>query len=128
MITEVEISFDDSSTVVPERILMLDPVFPTIVPPEARSTREELERIGRSYFASLSDHRPIAADFDDTRCNRIHSGAQVTNNAGDMEEGSGSRTCFEAMQGPWGPAVDHRFPIIDPERENLGGHNATAFS
>lgn len=121
LITEVEISFDDTSTVVPERILMLDPVFPTIVPSEARSTREELERIGRSYFASLSDHRPIAADFDDKRCNRIHSGAQITNNAGDMEEASGSRTCFEAMQGPWGPAVDHRFPIIDPERGILVG-------
>lgn len=121
LISEVEISFDDSERVVAGRIIMLDPVFPTIVPVEARSTRAELERIGRSYFASLTDHRPIAADFDDARCNRIHSGAQVTNNAGDREEGSGSRTCFEAMQGPWGPAVDHRFPIIDPERGILVG-------
>lgn len=115
-ITEVEISFDDSNGVVAVNILRLDPVLTTIVPPEFRSSREELERIGRSYFATLSDHRPIEDDFDDVRCNRFHSGNQITNNPDDAVEGAGSRTCISSLQGPWGPAVEHRFPIIEPER------------
>jgi hypothetical protein len=115
-IVEVEISFDDRDTVVAENILRLDPVLTTIVPAERRSTKAELERIGRSYFAALTDHRPIVSDFDDVRCNRYHSGNRVTNNPEDAVEGSGARTCVESMQGPWGPAVEHRFPIIEPER------------
>lgn len=115
-VTEVEISFDDSDRVVAENIARLDPVLTLIVPLESRSTRQELERIGRSYFKTLTDHRPIAADFDDARCNRFHSGYQVTNNPGDSVEAAGARTCVEAMQGPWGPAVEHRFPIIETER------------
>lgn len=120
-ITEVEISFDDSNGVVAENILRLDPVLTTIVPPENRSNREELERIGRSYFQTLTDHRPIESDFDDARCNRFHSGNKVTNNANDMIEGAGARTCISSLQGPWGPAVEHRFPIIEPERRIVVG-------
>ena len=120
-ITEVEISFDDRDSVVAENIVRLDPVLTTIVPSESRSSREELERIGRSYFAALTDHRPIESDFDDVRCNRYHSGNQITNNPNDRIEGAGARTCISSMQGPWGPAVEHRFPIIDPERGTVVG-------
>lgn len=120
-ITEIEISFDDRDAVVADNIMRLDPMLTLIVPPEDRSTREELERIGRSYFRTLTDHRPIADDFDDARCNRFHSGYKVTNNPGDNVEGAGARTCVEAMQGPWGPAVEHRFPIIEPQRGIIHG-------
>ena len=116
LITEVEISFDDRDVVVAENIIRLDPVLTTIVAPEERSTRAQLERIGRSYFATLTDHRPVVSDFDDARCNRFHSGNQVTNNPNDAVEGSGARSCVESLQGPWGPAVEHRFPIIEPAR------------
>ena len=120
-ITEVEISFDDRDAVVAENIIRLDPLLTLVVPPEDRNTRAELERIGRSYFRTLTDHRPIEDDFDDARCNRFHSGYKVTNNATDVVEGSGARTCLQAMQGPWGPAVEHRFPIIEPERGIIHG-------
>lgn len=115
-ITEVEISFDDRDVVVAKNIVRLDSSLVTIVPPESRSTREELERIGRSYFQTLTDHRPILEDFDEDRCNRYHSGNKVTNNVNDAVEGAGARTCITSLQGPWGPAVEHRFPIIEPDR------------
>lgn len=120
-ITEVEISFDDRNSVVAENIIRLDPILTTIVPPESRSSREELERIGRSYFATLTDHRPIESDFDEVRCNRYHSGNKITNNPNDRIEGAGARTCISSLQGPWGPAVEHRFPIIEPERGTVVG-------
>ena len=120
-ITEVEISFDDRDNVVAENIIRLDPMLTLVVPPQDRNTRAELERIGRSYFRTLTDHRPIETDFDDARCNRFHSGYKVTNNPTDVVEGSGARTCIQAMQGPWGPAVEHRFPIIEPERGIIHG-------
>ena len=115
-ITEVEISFSDVQRVEAENIVRLDPLLTTIVAPEYRSSREELERIGRSYFQALTDHRPIESDFDDVRCNRYHSGNKVTNNPNDAIEGAGQRTCISSLQGPWGPAIEHRFPIIDPAR------------
>ncbi len=101
-ITEVEISFDDTDAVVDENIVRLDPVLTTIVPPESQSTRAELERIGRSYFTTLTDHRPIESDFDDARCNRFHSGYKVTNNPDDTVEGEGARSCIDSLQGTMG--------------------------
>ena len=49
-ITEVEINFDDSDHVNVRNLVPYDPIFNTIVPPEERYTREQLERIITSYL------------------------------------------------------------------------------
>jgi hypothetical protein len=59
----------------------------------------------------------VTADFDE-RCNRFHSGRQITNMARDTVEGGPPRTCAGSLEGapPWGPATEQRFPVIDAER------------
>ena len=123
---EIETSFDSGEHVVASNVVELDPILSTIVPEEARSTRSELEAIGRSYFQALSDHQPVASDFD-TRCDRYHSGQRVTNNTTNSVEQAGSRTCVESFAGPWGPAIEHRFPVIDPERGVIVGYTLLMF-
>jgi len=126
VIVEVETSFDSGEQVVARNIVELDPVLSTIVPQEARASRAELERIGRSYFQALSDHKPVASDFD-ARCDRYHSGQRVTNNAMNSVEQAGPRTCVDSFAGPWGPAIEHRFPVIDPERGVIVGYTLLLF-
>jgi hypothetical protein len=116
-IAEVEINFDDGPNVNAKNIVPYDPVFNTIVPPEQRSTREQLERIITSYFKGLTDHNPIEADYD-ARCDRYHSGNRVTHNARNGIENSGDVGCYESNLGPkpWGPATEIRIALVDPER------------
>ena len=49
-IKEIEINFDDGPRVNMKNLVPYDPIFNTIVPPDERSTREELARIITSYF------------------------------------------------------------------------------
>jgi len=116
-ITEVEINFDDRPNVNARNLVPYDPVFNTIVPPEDRSTREQLERIVTSYFQGLTDHKPIEADYD-VRCDRYHSGNRITHNARNGIEDSGDVGCYESNLGPkpWGPATEVRIAVVDPER------------
>lgn len=116
-ITEVEINFDDRPNVNARNLVPYDPVFNTIVPPEERSTREQLERIVTSYFQALTDHKPIEADYD-VRCDRYHSGNRITHNARNGIEDSGDVGCYESVLGPrpWGPATEVRIAVADPER------------
>ena len=116
-ITEVEINFDDGPNVNAKNLVPYDPFFNTIVPPERRSTREQLERIITSYFQGLTDHKPIEADYD-VRCDRYHSGNRVTHNARNGIENSGEVGCYESNLGPkpWGPATEVRIALVDPER------------
>jgi hypothetical protein len=116
-IGDVELSSDTSSRVVGSYVWNLDPQFEAVLPPEQRLSRVELEALGRRYFHSLSSHQAVAADFD-AACNRFHSGQQVTNVARNAVEGGPPRTCASALEGnpPWGPATEHRFPVVDPER------------
>lgn len=116
-ILDVEISADRSARVVPSYVWNLDPLFTSTVPPDQRMTRLELEALGRRYFHSLSTHVAVQADFDPT-CDRFHSGQRITNNSGNIVEGGAARTCASSLEGtpPWGPATEHRFPVIDPER------------
>ena len=72
-VIEVEINFDDGPRVNIKNLVPYDPIFNTIVPPEERSTREQLERIITSYFKGLTDYQPIQADYG-PRCDRYHSG------------------------------------------------------
>jgi hypothetical protein len=58
-----------------KNLVPYDPIFNTIVPPEERATREQLERIITSYFQGLTDHKPIEADYD-PHCDRFHSGIE----------------------------------------------------
>ena len=122
-ITQIEMSFDDSQRVVPSYVTFLDPVMTTIVPPEKRMSRGELEAIIERYFQGLTDHQPVAADYDD-RCDRYHSGQRVTNNPRNSVEGPGPKNCFEANNGPrpWGPATNIRIPIVDPEHGIVIGY------
>jgi hypothetical protein len=115
-ISDVELSADTTNAV-EAYVWHLDAAFSEVVPPEQRSSRHDLEALARRYFHSLSTHVAVAADFDE-RCNRFHSGRQITNVAGSRVEGGPARTCAGALEGtpPWGPATEHRFPVIDAER------------
>jgi hypothetical protein len=116
-LTDVEISADTSTRVVSAYVWNLDPIYATVLPPEQRMTRVALEALARRYFHSLSTHQAVASDFDD-RCNRFHSGQQITNAGRNTVEGGPPRTCAASLEGnpPWGPATEQRFPVIDPER------------
>jgi hypothetical protein len=116
-VTDVEISADTSDRVVGAYVWNLDPLYATVLPPEQRMSRVALEALARRYFHSLSTHKAIAADFDDS-CNRFHSGQQITNAGRNTVEGGPPRTCAASLEGnpPWGPATEQRFPVIDPER------------
>jgi len=122
-ITEVEINFDDRPDVNAKNLVPYDAFFNTIVPAEERATREQLERIITSYFQGLTDHKPIAADYD-PRCDRYHSGNRVTHNARNGVENSGDVGCYESNLGPkpWGPATEVRIGLIDPERGIVIGY------
>jgi hypothetical protein len=122
-IKEVEINFDDSARVNVKNLVPYDPIFNTIVPPEERSSREELQRIIASYFKGLTDHQPIQADYD-PRCDRYHSGNRVTHNPRNGVEESGDVGCYESNLGPkpWGPATEVRIGLIDPERGIVIGY------
>ena len=123
-IAEVEINFDDRANVNAKNLVPYDPFFNTIVPPEQRATRAQLERIITSYFQGLSDHQPIEADYD-VRCDRYHSGNRVTHNARNGVENSGDVGCYESNLGPkpWGPATEVRIALIDPERGIVIGYS-----
>ena len=88
-----------------------------MLPPDQRLSRVDLEALARRYFHSLSTHVAVTTDFD-TRCNRFHSGKQITNVSTNLVEGGPPRTCAGSLEGtpPWGPATEQRFPVIDPER------------
>jgi hypothetical protein len=122
-ISEVEINFDDSARVNLKNLVPYDPLFNTIVPPEERGTREQLERIITSYFQGLTDHQPIQADYD-PRCDRYHSGNRITHNARNGVEESGDVGCYESNLGPrpWGPATEIRIGLVDPERGVVNGY------
>jgi hypothetical protein len=122
-IKQVEINFDDSDRVNVKNLVPYDPIFNTIVPPDERSTREQLERIITSYFKGLTDHQPIQADYD-PRCDRYHSGNRVTHNPRNGVEESGDVGCYESNLGPkpWGPATEVRIGLIDPERGIVIGY------
>ena len=122
-IKEVGINFDDGPRVNVKNLVPYDPIFNTMVPPEERSTREQLERIITSYFKGLTDHQPIQADYD-PRCDRYHSGNRVTHNPRNSVEESGDVGCYESNLGPkpWGPATEVRIGLIDPERGIVIGY------
>lgn len=122
-IKEVEINFDDGPRVNVKNLVPYDPIFNTVVPPEERSTREQLERIITSYFKGLTDHQPIQADYD-PRCDRYHSGNRVTHNPRNGVEESDDVGCYESNLGPkpWGPATEVRIGLIDPERGIVIGY------
>ena len=117
LITDVELSSDTSPQVVGAYVWALDPSFEKVLEPEQRMNRVELEALGRRYFHSLSSHEAVAEDFD-ADCDRFHSGQQITNTARNTVEGGAPRTCAASLEGdpPWGPATEHRFPVVDPER------------
>jgi hypothetical protein len=116
-ITDVELSIDTSARVVSKYVWNLDPSFGEVLPLDQRSSRIELEALARRYFHSLSTHVAVQPDFD-PRCNRFHSGQQITNVPTNQVEGGPPRTCAGSLEGtpPWGPATEQRFPVIDPER------------
>lgn len=124
-IKEIEINFDDGPRVNVKNLVPYDPLFSTIVPPEERSTREQLERVITSYFKGLTDHQPIQANYD-PRCDRYHSGNRITHNPrnGIEDNNAGDIGCFESNLGPkpWGPATEVRIGLIDPERGIVIGY------
>jgi len=122
-IKELEINFDDGPRVNLKNLVPYDPIFNTMVPPEERSTRKQLEQIITRYFKGLTDHNPIQADYD-PRCDRYHSGNRVTHNPRNGVEESGDVGCYESNLGPkpWGPATEVRIGLIDVERGIVIGY------
>lgn len=122
-VEEVEINFDDGPRVNVKNLVPYDPIFDTIVPPEKRSSREQLGGIITNYFKGLTDHQPIQAEYD-PRCDRYHSGNRVTHNPRNGVEESGDVGCYESNLGPkpWGPATEVRIGLIDPERGIVVGY------
>jgi hypothetical protein len=122
-VKEVEINFDDGPRVNVKNLVPYDPIFDTIVPPEKRSSREQLGGIITNYFKGLTDHQPIQAEYD-SRCDRYHSGNRVTHNPRNGVEESGDVGCYESNLGPkpWGPATEVRIGLIDPERGIVVGY------
>jgi hypothetical protein len=123
LITQIEISFDDSDHVVASYVTFLDPLMTTIVPPARRMSREELQTIIDRYFQSLTDHTALAGDFDE-RCDRYHSGQRITNNPNITVEANRPMTCYTAIVGPrpWGPATNIHIPLVDPEHGIVAGY------
>lgn len=123
LITEMEVSFDDSDRVVQSYVTFLDPLMTTIVPPEKRNSREELKAIIERYFQSLTDHSALASDFDE-RCDRYHSGQRITNNPSITVESNRTMTCYTAVEGPrpWGPATNIHMPLVDTEHGIVVGY------
>jgi hypothetical protein len=116
-ITEVEFS-SDTGRVNQAYVWNLPSALGSVLPQQQRSGREALDALARRYFQSLTDHEAVRDDFDDARCNRFHSGNQITNVGSNAVEGPGARTCVTSIDGPkpWGPALEQRFPVIDVER------------
>lgn len=121
-ITDVELSSDTSERVVAEYVNNLSPVFNRVEPEDQRLSREELEVLGRRYFQDLTDKDPLESDFTDG-CNRFHSGQQITNVASNTVEAGGNLTCYLSILGPkpWTMSIEHRFPVIDEERQLIFG-------
>jgi hypothetical protein len=121
-ITEVEFS-SDVARANPAYVWNLPPALTATVPEGERMTREALDALAHRYFQTLTDHKPVAADYDEARCNRFHSGNQITNVSRNMVEGEGARTCVTSNEGrkPWGPALEQRFPVIDVEHGIVNG-------
>jgi hypothetical protein len=115
-VTEVEFS-SDLARANPAYVWNLPRVLTATVPEGERMTREALDALAHRYFQTLTDHKPVVADYDEARCNRFHSGNQITNVSRNVVEGQGARTCVTANEGnkPWGPALEQRFPVIDVE-------------
>jgi hypothetical protein len=115
-ITEVEFS-SDVARANPAYVWNLPPVLTATVPEAGRMTREALGALAHRYFQTLTDHKPVVADYDEARCNRFHSGNQITNVRRNLVEGEGARNCVTSIAGnkPWGPALEQRFPVIDVE-------------
>ncbi len=127
-ITEVELS-SDVARANPAYVWSLPPVLTASVPEGERMTREALDALAHRYFQTLTDHKPIAADYDEARCNRFHSGNQITNVSRNVVEGEGARTCVSSNEGarPWGPALEQRFPVIDVEHGIVNGMTLLMF-
>jgi hypothetical protein len=121
-ITEVEFS-SDVARANPAYVWNLPSVLTATVPEGERMTREALDALAHRYFQTLTDHKPVEADYDEARCNRFHSGNQITNVSRNMVEGQGARTCVTSNEGPkpWGPALEQRFPVIDVEHGIVNG-------
>ena len=115
-VKEVEFS-SDLARANPAYVWNLPPVLTATVPEAERMTRGALDALAHRYFQTLTDHKPVVADYDEARCNRFHSGNQITNVRRNSVEGEGARTCVTANEGnkPWGPALEQRFPVIDAE-------------
>jgi hypothetical protein len=127
-ITEVEFS-SDVARAKPAYVWNLPPLLTATVPEGERMTREALDALAHRYFQTLTDHKPVVADYDEARCNRFHSGNQITNVSRNMVEGEGARTCVTSNEGrkPWGPALEQRFPVIDVEHGIVNGMTLLMF-
>jgi hypothetical protein len=104
-----------------ENVLEQDVGLTAIVPPNRRSSREELIKIADEYFEAMGTHDPKAARFG-SRCERYESGSRGTNYmrrpAGQPDSpGTWSGDCGTSLLAlTGGQAYERRFPIVDVKR------------
>ena len=97
------------------------PQFLQTVPKSRRMSREDLIRIGNSYFTGLANNTGRnAAPFADT-CNRWENGMQTTNSPGNIQGydvvGMSCRAQQESGFFSFVTSIrNRRFPIVDRER------------
>lgn len=84
--------------------------FYAFVPPELRSTREELKAIAHSYFVGITHADPSNVPFHPD-CNRFENGVRTTNTAA-------SASCAEGLKhvGYMQSFRGLRFPVVDTKR------------
>ncbi len=118
-ITESETIFNEGEGMFDAAYLLEpDPFLEAVLPPDRRSTREDLIKVANSYFEAIGTHNPNAAPFA-VRCERYESGRRMTHNkvgAGATGEGA-NETCAETLGGLKGQqTINRRFMVVDPER------------
>ena len=85
-----------------------------------RAVIEAAHVFGRFFTGQVTadnGHGGITARISDVSFGPCQSGTQVTNVGTSAVEGPGARTCVTSIDGPkpWGPALEQRLPVIDPE-------------
>jgi hypothetical protein len=97
----------------------VDPEWDAIVPPEQRSTREELFDVADRYVETLDADLAGHVQFD-ASCNRIENGVITANDPSAPPGGLGASSCQENVDsGMWVYITDidpRRFLVADEER------------
>jgi hypothetical protein len=90
-----------------------DILYDATVPPERRSTRQQLVSVVDGYLQAISKHDGSIPKFS-YRCDRYNAGSKWTNNP-DNPESRGGGSCGSSLNGLKGQGVVNvRYAVLDP--------------